>query len=166
MANSKFVQTNHGTFPLKYFFSEGLSTDSGEEVSTREVKKILAGRHRCGGETEAPDRREAHHAAAGKGLQHRPAHRGQIPRATGHSRGPLAEGALACSPSRRTRPVTFRADAYRGPPAQHRPAPAVHAVVHAGAGLPAGPQPASSCRRRCGGITFAMVFLMTVLFPC
>jgi RNA polymerase sigma-54 factor len=27
---------------LKYFFSEGLSTDSGEEVSTREVKKILS----------------------------------------------------------------------------------------------------------------------------
>ena len=41
VANSKFVQTNYGTFPLKYFFSEGLSTDSGEEVSTREVKKIL-----------------------------------------------------------------------------------------------------------------------------
>ena len=42
VANSKFVQTNYGIFPLKYFFSESLSTDSGEEVSTREVKKILA----------------------------------------------------------------------------------------------------------------------------
>jgi RNA polymerase sigma-54 factor len=29
-------------FSLKYFFSESLSTDSGEEVSTREVKKILS----------------------------------------------------------------------------------------------------------------------------
>jgi RNA polymerase sigma-54 factor len=42
VANSKFVQTNYGIFPLKYFFSESLSTDSGEEVSTREVKKILS----------------------------------------------------------------------------------------------------------------------------
>lgn len=41
VANSKYVQTNYGTLPLKYFFSESLSTDSGEEVSTREVKKIL-----------------------------------------------------------------------------------------------------------------------------
>ena len=41
VANSKYVQTAYGVFPLKYFFSESLSTDSGEEVSSREVKKIL-----------------------------------------------------------------------------------------------------------------------------
>jgi len=41
VANSKYIQTHFGTFPLKYFFSEGLQTDSGEEVSTREIKKIL-----------------------------------------------------------------------------------------------------------------------------
>ena len=41
VANSKYVQTPYGTFPLKSFFSESMSTDSGEEVSTREVKKIL-----------------------------------------------------------------------------------------------------------------------------
>lgn len=41
VANSKYVQTHFGTFLLKSFFSESLSTDSGEEVSTREVKKIL-----------------------------------------------------------------------------------------------------------------------------
>ncbi|MHB1921436.1 MAG: RNA polymerase factor sigma-54 [Chitinophagaceae bacterium] len=41
VANSKYVQTEFGTYKLKYFFSESLSTDSGEEVSTREVKKIL-----------------------------------------------------------------------------------------------------------------------------
>jgi RNA polymerase sigma-54 factor len=41
VANSKYVQTNYGIYALKYFFSESLSTDSGEEVSTREVKKIL-----------------------------------------------------------------------------------------------------------------------------
>lgn len=42
VANSKFVQTEFGTYRLKFFFSESLSTDTGEEVSTREVKKILS----------------------------------------------------------------------------------------------------------------------------
>ncbi|MBK6482446.1 MAG: RNA polymerase factor sigma-54 [Chitinophagales bacterium] len=41
VANSKYAQTEWGTLRLKSFFSESLSTDSGEEVSTREVKKIL-----------------------------------------------------------------------------------------------------------------------------
>lgn len=41
VVNSKYVQTPYGTFLLKTFFSEGITTDSGEEVSTREVKKIL-----------------------------------------------------------------------------------------------------------------------------
>ena len=41
VSNSKYVQTSYGTFPVKYFFSESLTTDDGEEVSTREVKKIL-----------------------------------------------------------------------------------------------------------------------------
>ena len=41
VVNSKYVQTPFGTFLLKNFFSESLSTNSGEEVSTREVKKIL-----------------------------------------------------------------------------------------------------------------------------
>lgn len=41
VANSKYVQTPYGTFLLKSFFSESMQTDSGEEVSTREIKKIL-----------------------------------------------------------------------------------------------------------------------------
>ena len=41
VANSKHVSTPFGTFLLKYFFSESLTTSSGEEVSTREVKSIL-----------------------------------------------------------------------------------------------------------------------------
>jgi RNA polymerase sigma-54 factor len=41
VANSKAVQTDFGIYPLKYFFSEGISTDSGEEASSREVKNIL-----------------------------------------------------------------------------------------------------------------------------
>lgn len=41
VANSKHVSTPYGTYLLKYFFSESLSTESGQEVSTREVKRIL-----------------------------------------------------------------------------------------------------------------------------
>jgi RNA polymerase sigma-54 factor len=41
VANSKSIQTEFGIFQLKYFFSEGISTDSGEDVSSREVKQSL-----------------------------------------------------------------------------------------------------------------------------
>lgn len=41
VANSKYVQTEFGTFLLKSFFSEGIQMESGEEVSNKEVKKIL-----------------------------------------------------------------------------------------------------------------------------
>lgn len=41
VASSKSIQTEFGLYPLKYFFSEGISTDSGEDVSSREVKNIL-----------------------------------------------------------------------------------------------------------------------------
>lgn len=41
VVNCKYIQTHFGIYPLKYFFSEGLMTDRGEEVSTREIKKIL-----------------------------------------------------------------------------------------------------------------------------
>lgn len=41
VANSKYVQTPYGTHLLKFFFSEGITNEEGEEVSTREIKKIL-----------------------------------------------------------------------------------------------------------------------------
>ncbi len=41
VSNSKYVQTNFGIYPLKYFFSESMQTDTGEEISSREVKKIM-----------------------------------------------------------------------------------------------------------------------------
>ncbi len=41
VANSKYVQTDFGTFLLKSFFSEAIQTETGEEVSNKEVKKIL-----------------------------------------------------------------------------------------------------------------------------
>jgi len=44
VANSKYIQTHFGIYPLKFFFSEGMQTDGGDEVSTREIKRIL---HEC-----------------------------------------------------------------------------------------------------------------------
>ena len=41
VSNSKYIQTEFGIFPLKYFFTEGMQTDSGEEVSALEIKTIL-----------------------------------------------------------------------------------------------------------------------------
>lgn len=41
VSNSKYVQTRWGLFPLKYFFSDGYVTESGEELSTREIKAAL-----------------------------------------------------------------------------------------------------------------------------
>jgi len=41
VSNSKYIQTHFGIFPVKYFFSEAMQKDTGEEVSTREIKMIL-----------------------------------------------------------------------------------------------------------------------------
>ena len=41
VASSKSIQTDFGIYPLKYFFSEGISTQSGDDVSSREVKNKL-----------------------------------------------------------------------------------------------------------------------------
>ena len=41
VSNSKYVQTNYGIYPLKYFFSDGYVTQDGEELSVREIKMIL-----------------------------------------------------------------------------------------------------------------------------
>ena len=41
VSNSKYVQTNFGIYPLKFFFSEAALNDQGEEISTREIKKIM-----------------------------------------------------------------------------------------------------------------------------
>lgn len=41
VSNSKYVQANFGIYPLKFFFSDGYTTESGEELSVREIKRIL-----------------------------------------------------------------------------------------------------------------------------
>ena len=41
VSNSKYVQTNYGIFPLRFFFSDGFTTEEGEELSVREIKQIM-----------------------------------------------------------------------------------------------------------------------------
>jgi RNA polymerase sigma-54 factor len=41
VSNSKYIQTDFGVYPVKFFFSESMQTDTGEEVSSREIKSIL-----------------------------------------------------------------------------------------------------------------------------
>lgn len=41
VSNSKYVQTNYGIYSLKFFFNDGYTTESGEELSVREIRKIL-----------------------------------------------------------------------------------------------------------------------------
>ena len=41
VSNSKYVQTNYGVFPLRFFFSDGYTTEEGEELSVREIKQLL-----------------------------------------------------------------------------------------------------------------------------
>ena len=41
-SNSKYIETDFGIFPLKHFFTEAAQTDSGEEITTKEIKNILA----------------------------------------------------------------------------------------------------------------------------
>jgi len=43
VVNGKYVQTEFGVYELKYFFSEGLETESGEEISNKEVRAIIEG---------------------------------------------------------------------------------------------------------------------------
>lgn len=42
VVNSKYIETHFGVYLLKFFFSEGLATDDGGEVSTREIKRIIS----------------------------------------------------------------------------------------------------------------------------
>ena len=43
VCSNKYVQTQFGIYPLKYFFSESITKKDGEEISTREIKQVLQG---------------------------------------------------------------------------------------------------------------------------
>ena len=77
---SKYVHTPQGVFELRYFFSEAVQGPSGGGTPLlllkRKVKKMIEEEDR----TQAPHRRADHRAAAGRGHQRHPPHRGQVPR--------------------------------------------------------------------------------------
>jgi hypothetical protein len=93
VTNEKFVQTPRGVLPLKFFFSSGLSTTSGEEVSARGIKAQIqklvseenpAAAHRPG---------DREHPQEG-GDPDRPAHGGEVPRPAGDPLGAHAEAGV------------------------------------------------------------------------
>ena len=81
VASSKAIQTDFGIYPLKYFFSEGISTDSGEEVSSREVKQIIKDIIESEDKDKPFSDDKLEKILNDKGLQHCQAYRCQIPRA-------------------------------------------------------------------------------------
>lgn len=84
VSNSKYVQTNFGIYPLKYFFSESMQTDSGEEISTREVKKIMK-EHIDGEDKRKPLTDEELASILKERIYHRTPYGSQIPRTIGYS---------------------------------------------------------------------------------
>ena len=74
VSNSKYAQTRWGTFPLRYFFSDGYTTAEGEELSTREIKAALRDL------IDAEDKRNplSDDALREAGLSHCPSYGGQI----------------------------------------------------------------------------------------
>ena len=85
VASSKAIQTDFGIYPLKYFFSEGISTDSGEEVSSREVKQIIKDIIESEDKDKPFSDDKLEKILNDKGLQYCQTHRCQIPRATEYS---------------------------------------------------------------------------------
>ena len=91
VSNSKYVQTNYGIYPLKYFFSDGYTTEDGEEMSVREIRKILK---EC---IEGEDKKkpltddELADILKEKRLSHCPQDSSQIPSTTEYPRGETAE---------------------------------------------------------------------------
>ena len=85
VSNSKYVQTNYGIYPLKFFFNDGYVTEDGEEMSVREIRKILK---EC---IDNEDRKKPYtddeltEILKEKGYPHCPPHRSQIPPAIKHS---------------------------------------------------------------------------------
>lgn len=84
VSNSKYVQTNYGIYPLKFFFNDGYVTEDGEEMSVREIRKILK---EC---IDNEDRKKPYTddeltEILKRRIPHCPPHRSQIPPAIKHS---------------------------------------------------------------------------------
>lgn len=82
VANSKYVQTPFGTFLLKSFFSESIQNDQGEEVSTREIKKILSDCRVAEDKSKPLTDGRTYRYPQTKGLPNSQANRSKIPRTT------------------------------------------------------------------------------------
>ena len=96
VTNKKFVQTPRGVYSLKYFFSSGLSTTSGEDISARGVRDKIKGMV-ADEDTAKPLTDQAIvNLLQAEGVKIARTDRGQVPGSTGHSPGPDAQAGLAC----------------------------------------------------------------------
>lgn len=94
--SSKYMQTPQGIFEMKYFFTAGIQTATGEGMSNTSVKDMIAEMFKKGRSHQAAVRSGNRQDAAGKGHCHCPPHRGQIPQRIEHPTLQLAEGLLEC----------------------------------------------------------------------
>ena len=91
VVNGKYVQSEFGVYELKYFFSEGLTTDSGDEISNKEVKAIIDDIIEHEDKQKPLSDQKIAKMLEEKGFQIAPAHGNEVPRAARHPRGPDAQ---------------------------------------------------------------------------
>ena len=98
VTNDKFVQTPRGVFSLKFFFSSGLSTTSGEDISARGVKAKIQTLVDDEDHEATPYRPGHREPPQGRGSEHRSKDRGQVPGSVGNSPGPHAKTGVETCP--------------------------------------------------------------------
>ena len=94
VTTGKYVQTPRGVFELKFFFSSGLDTRDGEEISAKSAKAIIPELIEREDSQGPPVRPEARRDPEGPGAGHRPPHRGQVPRAAPHPERAFPQASL------------------------------------------------------------------------
>ena len=127
VSNSKYVQTNYGIYPLKFFFSDGYTKEDGEEMSVREIKKALK---EC---VDSEDKKNPYtddELTDRQRLSDSPPHRSQISSAAEHPRSSSAEIDITKKDGSKTH---RRKDSYPGSP---HGIGRIHAVLHTFPGFP------------------------------
>ena len=92
--SGKYIETPQGVFEMKYFFTAGLQNAHGDDVSNTSVKDMIADIFKGENPSDAAVRPGSREDAHRQRHHHRPPHRGQIPRRTGHPAVESAEGVL------------------------------------------------------------------------
>ena len=92
--SGKYMETPQGIFEMKYFFTAGIQTASGDGMSNTSVKDMICRDLQRGRHQQTAVRPGSREDAEGKGHRHRPPHRGEVPHGAEHPAVELAEGLL------------------------------------------------------------------------